>query len=142
MTLSNEYLKHALSFLKASKVLHVHVNELRPHKIAPVYFNITHTFELLFKAYLLNKGYTGVDIKKMNIRHDLIALLNSCEEIGFNISFDDKLNIEQLNSYTKEHEFRYPTVGDKIVPNEDELLSLAQRIHDALKVELESLETA
>jgi hypothetical protein len=124
-----DFLNHGFSFLQAAKVLYENAEKLGPHKFAPVYNDMVQAYELLFKALLLNSGYTHEELRKQHIRHNLEVLLKASKEHGLKPSADDEYQIIELNKFIQKHEFRYPRMGGKFIQGIDYLLQIGQELH-------------
>jgi hypothetical protein len=126
---AEEFLDHGFSFLQSALVLNQNQEKLGPHRFAPIYNDIAHSYELLLKACLLHAGCTHKEITKSDIRHNLEALLVRAQEKGLKIPYEHEYEIYELNKYTKKHEFRYPCMGDKFVKDTDSLIHIGQQLH-------------
>lgn len=123
------FLNHGFHFLLSAKNLNENLGKLGPHKMASTFFCITHAYELLIKAFLFSVGYEENKLKK----HNLETLLKMAKEKGFSIQYSDEYEIEELNKYVPDHEFRYPKMGDKFLADRTDLIDLGLRIHSQIQ---------
>jgi len=111
ITLASNYRLLAVSFWESAKVL----SESCPYKknnpksvvtISPFFYLSSHACELFLKSSLLKRDITEQDLKRRNIRHDLIKLLKILEEKSVVITKDTKEVIHKLNDVHSTHKLR------------------------------------
>lgn len=124
-----DYLNHGLNFLQSANVLNQNVDKLGTHKFASIYFCVTHSYELLFKALLLSQGCSRSELTKIDVRHNLCALLEKAKENGLVLSSEFEHEVLELNKYTVKHEFRYPIEGEKFIRDTQLLIEVGKSIH-------------
>ena len=95
-------------YLKAAKLLEKHhMNTLMPH--GPLYYIITHSFELITKSYLLSKGLKYKDLK--NIGHKASKVVAKCAELGMEVGPSEQMMIEVVENINAHDMQRYPMCG-------------------------------
>ena len=101
----------------------------------PAYYLTGHGIEEALKAFLRAQGQSLKDLRY--IGHDLDDALGVAIALGIEgiCAFDahDKAKIGLLNRYYKEKYFEYRVTGFKSLPQIQDLLSLGQRILEAIK---------
>jgi hypothetical protein len=97
----------------------------------PFYFLITHSVELFLKSALLKRGYVPSDLKRFDLRHDLLALLKCIEMKGLPVTSDTRELIAGLAEQHRRHLLRYHLsinpflpAPSRLWPMLDELLRL------------------
>jgi len=90
---------------------------------------IGHSFELLFKAVLLQHGVSVVELKSKKFGHNLSSLADKVKEF-INLPFSDaeRATLELLNWYYKDKDFEYHIRGSKEYPLVADLLCLSNRL--------------
>jgi hypothetical protein len=89
--------------------------------IAPIYFLLCHTIELLLKAYLLSNGVDARELQKSHIRHQLKELGKASQDKGLNLSEHSIAIIDMLAPHHENHSFRYRKTGFKSFPLPSEI---------------------
>ena len=86
-------------FISPSELLG-RAEELRSYqkasKVAPRYFLLCHTIELILKAYIASRRRMTVDELKTLFGYNLTKLLNEAVRLGLNVSPSAENNIEKL----------------------------------------------
>jgi len=86
-------------FISPSELLG-RAEELRAHqkasKVAPRYFLLCHTIELILKAYIASRRRMTVDELKTLFGYNLTKLLHEAVRLGLNVSPSAENNIEKL----------------------------------------------
>jgi len=86
-------------FISPSELLG-RAEELRSYqkasKVAPRYFLLCHTMELILKAYIASRRRITVDELKTLFGYNLTKLLNEAVRLGLNVSPSAENNIEKL----------------------------------------------
>jgi len=110
LSLAYSYLSDAEAYLAAARRL-----DEGGSQFSPKYFLLCHAIELALKAYILAKGGTEGDIKK--IRHDLVAALSRAIDCGFQPA-NAKLRevIQRVASPHADYSFRYGGRWTHILP--------------------------
>ncbi len=125
---SHFYLAHGLGFLQASKILYAEKEHITSHHSAPILFNIGHALELIFKAFLLSKGFDETKLKK-TIGHDLSILMKAAQGFDLLIHSENVQSIDEFNKYYQKHYFRFPISGSILALEWGELIQLADSIY-------------
>lgn len=97
-------------YYKAAKLLTENMteaNNLGPQ--GPIYYLISHAFELFTKAFLMSKGLKYDDLKK--IGHNPFVMLSKCKDLGMDVSARDELMAEVVSNLNKHDMQRYPVFG-------------------------------
>lgn len=98
----------ALDYFGAAKLL----LESRGKAIAlqsPLYYLISHAFELFSKSFLMSHGLNYRDLKALN--HGIKGILEKCKELGLPVDPDDVLFSEVMINLNKHNMQRYPMLG-------------------------------
>jgi hypothetical protein len=118
--------RYALSYLRAAQTL----DDADPNPWVPS--NVTHQcvcqgIELAYKSYLLASGKTVDDLRAVG--HSMIRCKNAAVELGFPApTADHREALEMMDSYYREHEFRYIVTGTKHYPVLGRLLGVGRQI--------------
>jgi hypothetical protein len=108
----------AVSFWESAKILDTTMEKdskglaTKITLIAPFYFLISHTTELLLKSALLKRGLSEKDLKKYDYRHSLEKLLEELKKKGVYVTDATTNLIEGLHKQHKNHELRYTIFMD------------------------------
>jgi len=99
----------------------------------PTYFSVVHSMELFLKSYLVAKGVSKGELKKMKIRHDLELLYERCAGLGMP-------TVQHLGDFAREfkdknsdHDFRYPTAYILKLPSPKLCLEVMEPLRDVLR---------
>lgn len=117
IALASVYRLHATGFRKSAEILGATMEVRRdgiPTKLSciSVYFLISHATELLLKSALLKRGFTDVDLKKRDYRHNLSSLLTALQKQGVAISLESQQLISGLHPQHLSHSLRYTVLID------------------------------
>jgi hypothetical protein len=100
-----------------------------------VYYLLTHSMELLLKAFLVARGVPKADLgnKKKGLSHNLAEVFTECERRE--IPSVDKLRplSNQLAEMNSDHDFRYPTGFNLSVPRPSECLPVMHALVSAIR---------
>ena len=107
-------------------------------KFLQKYFLLGRSLELLFKSWLVYKGFTENQIKS-ELGHDIRKILERVKELDFeselnlhiDIAFEAK--ILNLNRYYKYKDFEYPNVGTKTLVIYNQLIDPINLIIDRIE---------
>jgi hypothetical protein len=113
MSMAHDYLGDAEAYVSAARKLDEHTGQF-----SPKYFLLCHALELALKAYILAKGGTDKEIRK--IRHDLVAAWSSAIALGFrptNAELDGI--VKQVAKAHKDYSFRYGKSWTHFLPSAD-----------------------
>ena len=86
----------------------------RPAKLTaiPLFFLASHAAELFLKAALLKRGTVAADLKKIDYRHNLSALLGLLQNIGVSVSSATAAVVKGLSQQHADHSLRYTVLAD------------------------------
>lgn len=110
IVLAGEYILTGTSFWKSAEILNEHrVRHKRANMttVPPFYYLVSHAAELFLKSALLKRGVLPANLKKPNIRHNLLGLLELLENYGSPISVLTKRVVGLLGELHKDHYMRY-----------------------------------
>ncbi len=82
----------------------------------PFYFLVSHSIELFLKSALLKRGYVPANLKRLDNRHNLKALLELLKKKGLPVSAEATSIIEGLSSQHAEHLLRYHLLINPFMP--------------------------
>ncbi len=111
----------AVNFRLSAEVLAPNL-ELRddgsPAKLTaiPFYFLVSHAIELFLKSALLKRGYAPADLKRLESRHNLRALLELLKKKGLPVSTEAASIIEGLSPQHGRHLLRYHLLINPFMP--------------------------
>ncbi len=121
----------SFEMLEAAKVIKSH----QPRLISPKYYLLGHSLEVGLKGYLLAKGYSEKQLRK--IGHDLDKVLENCNEqkIGNHFVFTEQQRgmVALLNEYYRAKELEYRVTGYKTFPDDCELIEMIEGLLNAIK---------
>jgi hypothetical protein len=126
------------SFLKAAEFLQESIQNgpLRLRFDAPVYQLLTHSIELMLKAYLRAQGISAEDLR-VKYGHGLQKLYAACGEAGLILSRDERVRadilIDWVGQIGKLHDFRYFAMGYKQYPGIQDLERLGRELFAAIR---------
>jgi hypothetical protein len=113
LSLAHNYLSDAEAYLAAARRSDEDAGEF-----SPKYFLFCHAIELALKAYILAKGGTERETKK--IRHDLIAAWSRAVDLGFQPTNADLHRIVQrVAPPHADYSFRYGNRWTHILPRSE-----------------------
>ena len=76
--------------------------------LMPFYYLSSHAAELFLKAALLKRGFGEANLRKMQYRHDLEALLGELELKGVPVKDATRRIVKKLGAQHRTHELRFP----------------------------------
>lgn len=105
----------------------------------PFFFNIGHALELSLKAYILQRGGTEQDCRKLG--HDLEAAMSAAQTRGLLKPHRDVTEfLRKINPPYCDHHFRYLTdIDSSILPTVSHVLDATKQHLDAVVSELPEL---
>jgi HEPN domain len=113
LSLAHNYLDDAEVYLSAAKQL-----TEDPSHFSPKYFLLSHAIELAIKAYILAKGGSERETKK--IKHDLDAALVRAVELGLQPSTGLQKIVQHIAPAHRDYSFRYSNQAwTHFLPNTD-----------------------
>ena len=113
LSLAHSYLSDAEAYLSAANLLDEHRGQF-----SPKLFLLCHAIELALKAFILAKGGTEKETRK--IKHDLTAAWSRAVALGFQPNNADLSGIvEHLAKPHKDYSFRYGKSWTHILPRSD-----------------------
>jgi HEPN domain-containing protein len=126
---SQTFLKYAKEYYFASKSI-IHGKD----KFESVpYFLLTHSLELLFKAYI--NSYKKYDAKI----HSLKLLLSESKKCGLKLSLETENVIPLIEEENEKHGFRYFLFESTAKPDLDYLLESVEEVYEVVTKRIESL---
>lgn len=135
--LSNEdpdnFAKLAREFLDAAKFTHI---GFRGVPRWPTYYLVLQSTENFLKAFLLVKGATVEDVRK--IGHRICYVLEKAEANGFAVPVQKELEEAVLatSSYYTVHDFRYRRVGEWTVVLPNDAIHYAEEVGKIVEEEV------
>ena len=129
---------YAENYLKAAESLPMSESRFDPVCL----YLACHSIELSLKSYLSLQGSTMLELKKLNIGHNLTKLINQCleEKIGNLILLSEEhvSEIKNADVYYSGKVFEYPAIGDALegypqTPSLQHLISIAKNLVSVLK---------
>lgn len=123
---------YAESYFNAA--VHLHDFDLRHD--APKYYLYGHSIELTLKAFLRAYG-VGVHDLQRTYGHGLVRLLHASRDKGLaesgSVSERHDAVLSLMDTYSKNHEFRYIKTGFKTLPTLDALRETASQLLKATR---------
>jgi hypothetical protein len=115
--LASIYRLETITFWESAKTLSASFEtraDASPASISaiPFYLLVSHATELLLKSALLKRGLTEADLKKVEYRHSLVALLNELQAKGISVTADSVSLINGLHAQHQSHALRYTALVD------------------------------
>jgi hypothetical protein len=127
MGISND----AKEFLEAAQIVRSH----KPVTFTPIYFLACQSIELSLKAYLRGAGYSEKQLRA--IGHSLDKCVEAARAAGIeehvSLAEADIEALAVVNPYYQSKHFQYSTSGYKSFPHIDSLISLGDRVWNALR---------
>lgn len=123
--LANSYLSAATRLLK----------DPSGQAYMPILFLLGHALELHLKAFLALQGMTDNQLKRPNLRHNLIGCLRECRERGLfrylSLSLRQVRQIARVNLYYQEKHLEYFTATAKRFGSIDEFQLIVEHVSKA-----------
>ena len=76
--------------------------------LMPFYYLASHAAELFLKAALLKRGFGETNLRRIEYRHNLEALLDQLESKGVPVSESSRTMVKKLGAQHRTHELRFP----------------------------------
>ena len=114
------FVQDAGHFLRAAEIVDGQTRSLlglAPDMLAPVYFLLGHSMELLLKAFLLAHGMTEADLSKRRLGHNLSALQAEANQHEFQASAAFSTMVGCLAAHHGAFAFRYRKTGRMLLPD-------------------------
>jgi hypothetical protein len=104
----------------------------------PLYFLFGHSIEVALKAFILSKGASEVELRR--IGHNLVKALTGAESAGLDVSAlltdDERSSITLLSKWHVQQVTRYPLLQGYLIPRPLILRRLLEKIITATYVEI------
>jgi hypothetical protein len=104
------FLKSAqkLKWVHAAEIEHLDKKESHPDAMIPMIYLVSHSIEIILKAFLLHKNFDHNALKHKDMRHDISRLYDESVKLGLDVNYT---NISQLipilSDMHKKHTLRY-----------------------------------
>lgn len=109
---ASHYRLVAVSFWESAKILYENRTytdgcQTSMINMPPFYYLVSHASELFLKSALLKRGVTESDLRKQNVRHNLVKLATILAEKGLHLSENTIELIKVLHPIHEKHYLRY-----------------------------------
>ncbi|PDT76990.1 hypothetical protein [Bradyrhizobium sp. C9] len=106
--LANQFWHEAVAYLRAADTLIRDASAM--DTIPPTYFMMSHSLELMLKAYLLSRDVPYLEV--FGLQHHILKAYEKAKSLGLVVDVEHaEAMTERLSDFHKVHLFRYPVVS-------------------------------